>query len=225
MSTIISFANQKGGVGKTTLCTTFANYLSEKSESLVVLDCDNQQSIVERRRMDEKKYPEANYPYQVEALDIGDVEKVSALMPRLKQVEGLILIDTPGHLSQQGLLPLFIYSDVIVCPYHYDADSMNSTATFVKFYTALKERVPSMSARLVLVANRYDKRIGKASELEKWKIADEALSQYGDILPRVAIKADMMRYNTMSLLDSQHEILEPTYQRLYEIISTIRSIG
>lgn len=82
MSTIISFANQKGGVGKTTLCTTFANYLSEKSESLLVLDCDNQQSIVERRRMDEKKYPEANYPYQVEALDIGDVEKVSALMPR-----------------------------------------------------------------------------------------------------------------------------------------------
>ncbi len=41
MSTIISFANQKGGVGKTTLCTTFANYLLEKGEQLLILDCYN----------------------------------------------------------------------------------------------------------------------------------------------------------------------------------------
>jgi hypothetical protein len=38
MSTIISFANQKGGVGKTTLCTIFANYLAEKREGLLKLD-------------------------------------------------------------------------------------------------------------------------------------------------------------------------------------------
>jgi hypothetical protein len=38
MSTIISFANQKGGVGKTTLCTIFANYLAENRESLLKLD-------------------------------------------------------------------------------------------------------------------------------------------------------------------------------------------
>ena len=31
MSTIISFANQKGGVDKTTLCTTLANYLVQFS--------------------------------------------------------------------------------------------------------------------------------------------------------------------------------------------------
>ena len=41
MSTIISFANQKGGVGKTILCITFANYLAEKGERLLTLDCYN----------------------------------------------------------------------------------------------------------------------------------------------------------------------------------------
>lgn len=41
MSTIIFFSNPKGGVGKTTLCTILANYLVEKGEQLLILDCYN----------------------------------------------------------------------------------------------------------------------------------------------------------------------------------------
>ena len=32
---MITFANQKGGVGKTTLCTMFADYLAAKGESVL----------------------------------------------------------------------------------------------------------------------------------------------------------------------------------------------
>ena len=35
---IVTFANQKGGVGKTTLCVTFANYLVTKGGRVVVID-------------------------------------------------------------------------------------------------------------------------------------------------------------------------------------------
>ena len=49
----ITWANEKGGVGKTTLCTLFANYLSEKHQGEVcVLDCDRQHSIVDKRKFD-----------------------------------------------------------------------------------------------------------------------------------------------------------------------------
>ena len=35
---IVTFANQKGGVGKTSLCVTFANYLVTKGVRVVVID-------------------------------------------------------------------------------------------------------------------------------------------------------------------------------------------
>ena len=47
---LIAFASQKGGVGKTTLCVTFANYLVTKGVRLVVIDCDFQHSIMKCRK-------------------------------------------------------------------------------------------------------------------------------------------------------------------------------
>ena len=49
---IITFANQKGGVGKTTLCTLFANYLVAHQKKVLVIDCDVQQTISFRRKAD-----------------------------------------------------------------------------------------------------------------------------------------------------------------------------
>ena len=56
-SIIITFANQKGGVGKTTLCVTFANYLVKKGLPVIVIDCDSQESLAQRRESDLKRYP------------------------------------------------------------------------------------------------------------------------------------------------------------------------
>ena len=49
---IIVFANQKGGVGKTTICTLFANYLAQKNKDVLVIDADLQKSIFTQREMD-----------------------------------------------------------------------------------------------------------------------------------------------------------------------------
>ena len=40
MSKIILFSNIKGGVGKTTLCAHFAEYLSMKGFPIVAVDAD-----------------------------------------------------------------------------------------------------------------------------------------------------------------------------------------
>lgn len=220
MATIISFANQKGGVGKTTLCTTFANFLVEKGERLLVLDCDSQQSISEKRKVDEHKYPNTQFGYNVQSFNIGAADNVSKLMHHLKEKEGIILVDTPGHLSQQGLLPIFVNSDFIVCPYQYEATSISSTITFLKFFKELKVRVSNMVTDLLLVVNCYDKRFGKKAELELWKQTDKAFSNYGKLLPPIAIKADMKRYNTVSLMDGQLDTIRDCYNQLFDCIKS-----
>lgn len=51
---IIVFANQKGGVGKSTLCILFADYLAEKRQAVAVIDADLQQTIVVQRQRELK---------------------------------------------------------------------------------------------------------------------------------------------------------------------------
>lgn len=42
---IILFGNQKGGVGKSTLCALFANYLLKKKKDVCIIDTDNQKTL------------------------------------------------------------------------------------------------------------------------------------------------------------------------------------
>lgn len=134
MNTIIVFANQKGGVGKTTLCTLFANYLSQKDIPVLVIDCDNQQTIFEKRQLDIKKMSEDAFAYNVQNFNISNAEKAKILMDKAKTIGGAVLIDTPGNLAQQGLIQIFAQADYIICPYQYEATSVNSTITFILFY-------------------------------------------------------------------------------------------
>ena len=49
---LIVFANQKGGVGKSTLALLFSDYLGMAGYRCRVLDCDKQQSIFEKYLLD-----------------------------------------------------------------------------------------------------------------------------------------------------------------------------
>jgi len=100
---IITFANQKGGVGKTTLCTLFANYLVAHRKRVLVNDCDVQQTINFRRKADLQKYKDVTIPYNIQSFNIANVQNVQNLITNLRKMQGIILIDVPGNLTQQGL--------------------------------------------------------------------------------------------------------------------------
>lgn len=218
MNKIIVFGNQKGGVGKTTLCTLFANYLASKKLPVLVIDCDGQQTIYEKRQADIKKYGNDAFSYNIQAFSIADADKVKMLMQNLRKMDGIILIDSPGNLAQQGLIPLFANADYIVCPYQYEATSINSTVTFTVFIKKLQTRIKSMQSQIFFVPNRYDSRVGRKEELELWKRTEEAFGSQGINAPKVKMKADLQRYNTISIYEAVKEHIYPTFDFIYSNI-------
>ena len=218
---IIVFANQKGGVGKTTLCTLFANYLASKKEKVCVIDCDVQQTIFEKRLMDKKKFKNTQLPYIVQSFNISDTKDVEVLMQNAKKLDSIVLFDAPGNIAQDGLLPIFRDADYIVCPYQYEVTSINSTVTFVKLIYKMKSLFEKMKAQIFFVPNKHDKRIGKKSELELWQKTDNSLTDYGFVTPRIDYRACIQRYNTFEILSEQGDTVNPSFNFIYKTIKQL----
>ena len=132
---IITFANQKGGVGKTTLCVTFANYLVTKGVRVAIVDCDFQHSIIKCRKADIKKYDVQYVPYDVLSYEANDKKAIISLIEKMHNDQSLdvVLMDSPGSLQADGLVPMFVNSDIIVVPFHYDLMTVPSTASFLSY--------------------------------------------------------------------------------------------
>ena len=107
----IVFANQKGGVGKSTLCILFANYLAWKKQDVCIIDTDLQKTIMMQRKKDKELYPTTEEPYNVQDFDVADPETMQQLMDSASQTEGYVLFDSPGNVSEDGLVPMFTNAD------------------------------------------------------------------------------------------------------------------
>lgn len=215
---IVTFANQKGGVGKTTLCVTFANYLVTKGVRVLIVDCDFQHSILKCRRSDLRKYGTGTVPYDVVEKEATDRDEMTALMETLHNEPSIevALIDSPGSLKAPGLVPLFVNSDIIVIPFHYDLVTVPSTASFIMFLDRLKQAMAGgMKSRLFMVPNRSDGRVGKRAELVIWDKSRETFSNYGEVTPKLSKRADMERFSTIAALDMQTAIVSPVFDKIY----------
>lgn len=217
---LVTFANQKGGVGKTTLCATFANFLVTMGVRVIIIDCDFQHSIVNRREADIRKYGEQHLPYEVIGVDANDKDTIVSLMEKLRNEPSLdvVLIDSPGSLKAGGLTTMFANSDYLVVPYHYDVTTIPSTATFLLLITKLQESIKNMNARLIMVPNMNDSRVGKKSELLIWEKTQETFSRYGLVTEKIPKRADMERFSTMAYLDMQASIVLPVFTAIYKEI-------
>ena len=129
----IVFGNQKGGVGKSTLCIMLTNYLTlVKDKEAVVLDMDFQKSIEERRLRDAGSF-KGEMPYEVLAVDTGDYPQYAA---QLNKIDDIVIIDLPGRLDDETLIPILKEADYVICPFDYEMSVFVSTMTFAKFDSA-----------------------------------------------------------------------------------------
>lgn len=194
---IVLFSNIKGGVGKTTLCAFFANYLAEKKETVAVLDADIQASLFRHRSREERADPDADCPWQITQIDTADAEKVQKVMQTLKKIPGVVLVDCPGNLNDKNLAYIYRNADMICIPMSYDPDTVDATGIFVK----VLRQIVGDTVKIVFVPNRINTSEGKAEELRQRAQTQEMLGLIGTVTPRIKQGVAIKRYSTIYPLD------------------------
>lgn len=215
---LVTFANQKGGVGKTTLCVLFAHYLVAKGVRVRVFDCDAQLSIYRRRMADVDRYGQDAVTFPVEKCKFDNLEQVRALLGEAfnNQDYDVTLIDTPGNVTDKNTATLLTNSDILAIPFHYDKTTLSSTSLFIIGLEKHKRNLAKpMRTNLFLIPNLHDGRVGTRDELKLWDEARDTYSRYGTVTPKVSRKADMERYSTVMFFDQQAKLVIPVFDKIY----------
>lgn len=217
MNKIIVFANQKGGVGKSTVCTLFANYLCWKKQNVCIIDTDLQQTIALMRKSDLDFYG-IEAPYSVQAFPVADIDTMQKLMENARKFDGVVLIDAPGNLNQDGLIPLLSWSDYVVCPFKYDKPTTSSTITFVKAFRRIEKEVPGTKTQLLFLPNNINRK-GNIEEKKVWKQNVDTFDMVGTVLPMIPSRAVLERFDTVDITASQREVVKNTFEEIIKIIN------
>jgi chromosome partitioning protein len=200
---IIIIGNQKGGAGKSTLTLLLANYLTlNKKCTVTVVDMDYQQSIAQK--YEKAKMLENAEPYQVIAAELEHFPMMLETM--VQDTRQVILIDLPGKLDDDGLIPVFRAAGLILCPFAYDEFSFEST---ILFSVVLQKVNPA--ALIAYVPNRIKANVRYETQLE----VNEQLANFGQITASIPDRIDFQRINTFQTPLSVLPVIIPVFEKIY----------
>lgn len=220
---IIVVANQKGGVGKSTVCMTLANYLTLELKFRVgaIIDTDPQQSVLKRRKSDKEMSGGTDcFPvYEVTEFNLVNYPQIPDLIGELRKSDVFYIFDTPGNMKHQGLVSLLAFADIIIVPFSYDALVLASTVQFLIFWNNLrttfeKDNGQKLKGRIIFVPIMVDNRIGTAAERTLWENIRTEYAKFGSIAPQVNYNADMKRSDTMRLTQRQKLAVQDAYDHI-----------
>ena len=205
---IITFAQQKGGVGKTTLAIAFANYLVlTKNKKVNVYDFDFQRSFYSKWEEDEELNQEPSL-YQVKALENSNAFLVEDFV-KMKESEEIFLFDLGGTIDDE-YMEVLMYSVILIIPFEYSEITTKSTMMFISMLGAIES-----SAELVFLRSKMDKGYNYKTQ----EHTDKQLELYGKILPAPIYKRnEMQSISTRRLTYIQKKAVKDTFEELIEYI-------
>ena len=145
---IIALCSLKGGAGKSMFSGQLAAVLSQHGKAVVVLDCDNEGSMLSAQR--EAANSGVPLPFPVE---VGTRDGYKRRARELAEAGNMVIIDTPGN-SRELLTGAALVADLVVVPVspsEFDIDRLGGLLEVLDDLLVVK---PNLNYRLVL--NRYD---------------------------------------------------------------------
>ena len=145
---IISLVNSKGGVGKSTLAGNLAGWLADHGQSVILADCDTQQSSSE---------------WIVEALPdiqivrLANADAVLDELPVLAQEADFVIADGPGSQTETSRA-LLMWADLAIMPCKasmFEARALDKNTAFVRQAQAIRKGPPEVIAVLSMVGREY----------------------------------------------------------------------
>lgn len=202
---LILIGNQKGGCGKSTLTLLLANYLAnEKKVNSTVLDMDYQQSLYAKSEKAKILENEPLYEIVPAHLESFPLMKKKLLASKRDR----IIIDLPGKMDDDGLIPIFAAADLILCPFSYDEFSVDSTVLFAMVIRKINKDAP-----LVFIPNRIKSTVKYETKAEVEKV----LKNFGTITPELTDRVDFQRVNTVYTPEPIRAVAFPVLSIIYEL--------
>ena len=210
---IILCTNIKGGVGKTSTCALFAQYLYESGYPVTVLDADIQASLSRHRERELAANPDVTVPWEVNTIDTADRQSLMSFIEEVMKLEGIVLIDMPGTLNAVNLDLLYKVADLAVVPISYDFDTIDATGLFIKVVRKMKD------IKMVFLPNRINSTENRADEMKQREETVKILGRIGKVTPRIKQSVVIKRYSTVSPLDKyQKAAVEHAFAAIVEQI-------
>lgn len=167
MSKIISFGNQKGGVGKSTVTLLCANALSSNpfDHSVFVVDADKQRSLIRRRTSDLQGF-DGSTPYPIQQMTFADFANERNGIYKLVQDYEYIFLDTAGKLDenlpveQQEITKYLQYVDYLFIPFTPGNFSLESTTDYLRIAlkTKAQRQKKGRPMKVIGFVNMYENR-------------------------------------------------------------------
>ena len=213
MNKIILFTKIKGGVGNTSCCALYAQYLYESGYPVMVLDADIQASLSRHRERELAANPDVAVPWEVSTIDTTDRQILQSSIDEVKKFEGVVLIDMPGTLNASNLDLLYQAADMAVVPISYDFDTIDATGIFIKVIKRVKD------IRLMFLPNRINSTENRADDMKQREETVKILGRIGRVTPRIKQSVVIKRYSTISALDKyQKAAVEYAFDAIVEQI-------
>jgi chromosome partitioning protein len=203
----ILIGNQKGGCGKSTIALLLANYLTMvKFQKVTLIDMDYQQSIAQK--FEKAKVLENKPPYDVVAAQLAHYPALRGII--LQSPAEVVLIDLPGKLDDDGLLPVFGSADLLICPFSYDEFSFDSTVLFSIVLRKINPDIP-----IIFIPNRVKANV----RYETMQEVNKQLSKLGTISSVIPDRIDFQRVTTFMTPLPVIPIVITVFDQVFETIS------